>query len=62
MADNYNNSYSLYFNELEQNGNNFKLKRKKVISSISPIFKSILKQNLNQFPFIFLKGVKYKNI
>ena len=33
-----------------------------IISSSSSIFKSILKQNLNQHPIIYLRGVKYEEL
>ena len=33
-----------------------------VISSFSPVLKSILRKTSNQHPFIFLRGVKYKDL
>ena len=33
-----------------------------IISSSSPVFRNILKQNSNQHPFIYLRGVKYKDL
>ena len=33
-----------------------------IISSISPVFRNILKQNLNQHTLIYLRGIKYKNL
>ena len=35
---------------------------KVIISSSSPIFRNILKPNLNPHPFIYLRGVKYKDL
>ena len=33
-----------------------------IISSSSPVFRNILKQNSNSHPFIYLRGVKYKDL
>jgi len=35
---------------------------KLVISAVSPILRNILKQNLGQYPFIYLRGIKYNDL